>query len=282
MGIPLEIAKTLVFRMQMLSSGCYISTPPLFILKDIFNDINDKTDFTATDVFNFLYQIKICGFHSKKYFLEQMKHFRVFSAFEVEESYDYFFLTPAAFSELPDNRGKYGCTSVIRIDFFHHRYSVRTEAKLKEVEMEKELYTLDSFGLSSQQVKLCQCAQEILATPTLKKRKKLVKIFHDFYMESPWVSQETFLPIKIARLIRHYIACCQIFLTRKHELMNAAQKLSDTRVKLYRENLKIKEINDELVAWKKKYHDKTLQATEAVISYLKDLGYECDETEWIY
>lgn len=281
MGIPVEVAKTLVSRIQMLSSRCDISAP-LFILKDIFDGISSRTDFTATDVFNFLYQIKICGLHSKKYFLEQVKGFYMFSSFEVEENYDYFFLTPTAFSELPDNRGKYGCTSVIRIDFFHHKYSVRTEAKLKEVETQKELYTLDSFGLSSQQVKLCLCAQEILAAPTLKKRKKLVKIFHDLYMESPWVSQETFLPLKIVRLIRHYITCCKIFLTQRHELMNAAQKLSNARVKLYRENLRIKEINDALVAWKKKYHDKTLQSTEAVISYLKDLGYECDETEWTY
>lgn len=279
MGIPLDVAKTLFSRVEMLEKGDLASLP-LFVLKDFFSGINEKAD--ATDVFNFLYQLDIRGSHPDAFMAEALKELPIFSPFKLTQQYHYILLKPEAFLELPENRGKYGGMDIIRINYFDHTYSIRIDDKLKEVETLLECKTLDSMGLTPKQVEICECAQDLLAGSTVKKRIRMVRCFRQGSENDPWLAKSVFAPVRIMRLMRYNKTCAKIFFAKKKHLMHAAKKLSDAKVALHQANMKCQETNAAIKAWVDRYHDKVVSEVQAVISFLNELGYVQKDEQWWY
>lgn len=278
MSIPLETAKTLLSRMETIELG-NLASVPVFILKDLFEDMEGEN---ATNVFNFLYQLKVKGLHPEKLIEETLTKLPIFFPFKIKPKYHCILLTPKCFSELPENRGKYGCVDIIRINYFDHTYSIRLDDKLKEVETLLEYKTIDSMGLSQTQVKICKCAQDILAGSAIKNRIRMVRYFRQDSKNNPWLAKTVYAPIRMLRLIRYNIASIKVFFIKKKNLTHAAQKLSNNRVKLYQENIKRRNTNAAIKEWAARYHEKVIDEAQAVIEALNKLGYVRKDEQWWY
>lgn len=279
MAIDLKTASALITRMQQIESMIPASVP-LFILTDLFDGIeNENEDFEA-NIMNFVYQLRISNRHFEAIAVEQLKQFPDFSAFEVEIRYHDVILTPKAFSDLPDNRGKFGCLGVIKIDFLKHRYAVRLHEKLEGVEKKKTYHTLDDMFQKPYELKMSEYCVDIMDNPSLRKRIELARLYYNETKGSIWLSKKVFFPVRLYRQIRHFQNCFKIFFASQAKIMKIADNVFRKRAELRKINEKAKEINEEIAGWKVMHHAAICQQAQTVVRFLSSLGYTRADGKW--
>lgn len=281
MAIDLKSAANLVERMQQIESMTLASVP-LFILTDLFDGIATEDANSKTDIMNFVYQFRISNRRFEAIATEQLQQFSVFSAFSIKMQYHDAILTPKAFSDLPENRGKFGCLGIIKIDFLNHRYAVRLDEKLGELEKEKTYYTLDDMFRKPYELKLSEWCLDIFEEPSFRKRIQLVELYHHETKGSIWLSKKVFLPVRLCRWIHHFQNCFKIFFISPTTIARLADNLFRKQNYLRRINREAKQVNEDIANWKALHHTEICQQVRTVVNYLSSLGYTQADEKWWY